>query len=164
MAASDASCGLAERIERLESRLAIQELLADFGRAIDEWNDAELRVVLAEDVAIRRGPRSPALSGVDMVVAAMLEMQKNVRAIQHYISNIRVDLEAGGNRAIVSAAVLAVRDTDPSQGGALLPRGGTYRMEVVRCSSPRGWCIGSVDLTEIWADPRLSTNTNERRA
>lgn len=140
---------LAERVQRLEARLAIQELVGDFGRAIDEWSERAMREVLAEDVVIHRAHGLPAVSGVDTAISIMRELQRSVRSIQHFICNVRVELSSNSHQATVRAYIFAVRD----HGSALSQRGGAYRMAVSRCNSARGWRISAMDVTETWSSP-----------
>ena len=86
---------------------------------------------------------------------------QKVRVLQHYISNVRVDLGASGDRATAQAFVLAMHDTGAGQGGALLPGGGLYRMEVARTGSGGGWQIHAIDVTETWIDPRVITELRQ---
>ncbi|TAK56116.1 MAG: nuclear transport factor 2 family protein [Gammaproteobacteria bacterium] len=155
------SPGLADRVARLESRLAIHELLGDFGRAMDQCDEAALRQLLAADVVIRHGPEAPAVTGVDVLVMVLRGLLQKVRVLQHYISNVRVDLGASGDRATALAFVLAMHDTGAGAGGALLPGGGLYRMEVARSGPGGDWQIQSIDVTETWIDPRVITELRQ---
>jgi hypothetical protein len=156
-----AAPGLADRVARLESRLSIHELLADFARAMDQCDEAALRRLLATDVVIRHGPEAPAVTGVDVLVMVLRGLLQKLRALQHYISNVRVDLDPGGERATAHAFVLAMHDTGAGHGGALLPGGGIYRMQLAPSGAERGWQIREIDITETWIDPRVITELRQ---
>lgn len=78
---------LATGVERLEARLAIHELLARYGRALDEWNADELRRLIAPDVIARHDAVAPPFRGVDVLIGILTELRPKVRAVQHYITN-----------------------------------------------------------------------------
>lgn len=158
MSDSQSLQALASRIERLEARLAIHELLARYGRALDEWNSEELRRLIAPDVIARHDAVAPPFCGVDVLIGIVTELRPRVRAVQHYITNTHVEPHADGERATARAFVLAVHDT----GTALLPAGGAYRMEVTRAPTPLDWQIREIEVTETWFDPRILTEIYER--
>lgn len=149
---------LAASVERLEARLAIHELLARYGRALDEWNSEELRTLIAPDVIARHDAVAPPFQGVEVLIDIVTELRPRVRTIQHYITNTHVELHVDRSRATARAFVLAVHDI----GSALLPAGGAYRMEVARASTPYGWQIREIEVTETWFDPRILTELYDR--
>lgn len=149
---------LAATVRDLEARIAIHELLARYGRALDEWDAAEVRTLIAPDVVARHDAVAPPFRGVETIITIMEELRPKARAVQHYITNTHVELHAGGNSATARAFVLAVHDT----GEALLPAGGAYRMEVARAGTRHGWQIREIEVTETWFDPRILSELYDR--
>lgn len=150
--------GLADRLARLEARVAIMELLARYGRALDEWSEDDVRALIAPDVVARHDAVAPPFTGVDTLIGILWALRPKLQAVQHYITNAQVELAADGNRAVARAFVFAVHDTGVAQGGKLLQAGGAYRMEVARADNVVGWQIRTIEVTETWLDPRLLTD------
>lgn len=153
---------LAATMRRIEAKIAIFELLGRYGRALDEWNEAELRKIIAYDVVARHDAVAPPFQGLDTLVGIMKALRPKVQAVQHYITNMHVELHRDGDHATARAFVLAMHDTGVGRGGALLPAGGAYRMEVARVDSEYGWQIGEIEVTETWFDPRIVTDLYEQ--
>lgn len=149
---------MGERLTRLEARVAIMELLARYGRALDEWNEDDIRALIAADVVARHDAVAPPFSGVDTLIRILWALRPKLQAIQHYITNAHVELDPDGVRAVARAFVFAVHDTGVAHGGKLLQAGGAYRMEVARADNVVGWQIRTLEVTETWLDPRLLTD------
>lgn len=149
---------LAARLARLEARVAIAELLARYGRALDEWNEDDMRALIATDVVARHDAVAPPFTGIETLIGVMRVLRPKVQAVQHFITNAHVELTADGERAVARAFVFAVHDTGVAHGGALLQAGGAYRMEVGRADNVVGWQISTIEVTETWFDPRLLTD------
>lgn len=149
---------LVKRLERLEARVAIAELLARYGRALDEWNEDDMRLVIADDVIARHDAVAPPFKGIDILINIMRDLRPKVQAVQHYITNTHVELDDDGEHAVARAFVFAMHDTGVSRGGALLSAGGAYRMEVARADTRLGWQIKTIEVAENWFDPRILTD------
>ncbi|TAK56115.1 MAG: nuclear transport factor 2 family protein [Gammaproteobacteria bacterium] len=149
---------MGERLARLEARVAITELLARYGRALDEWNEDDMRALIAADVVARHDAVAPPFTGVETLINVMRALRPKVQAVQHFITNAHVEPGPDGDHAVARAFVFAVHDTGVAQGGKLLQAGGAYRMEVGRADNIVGWQIRTIEVTETWLDPRLLTD------
>jgi len=147
---------LAARVETLEAKLTIIELLGRYGRALDEEDWDELRQLIAPDVRARHDAVAPPLEGIESMLAVINAALPKLKKVQHFISNQHVDVHEGGQEATAHAFVFAMHDTGvDGDGGALVPAGAAYRMGLRRADTRYGWQIHTLDVNETWWDPGI---------
>lgn len=141
---------LAEKVERLEARLTIIDMLGRYGRSLDEFDWGDLRELIADDVVARHDAVAPPLKGIDNMFAVIKAVQPKLRTVQHFVTNQHVEIDADGQQATAYAFILAMHDTGAEDRDPLVPAGGAYRMRLARADRKYGWQITEIDVNETW--------------
>lgn len=94
---------LASRIEALESRLAIDQLIAAYAHAFDSHDETQLRSIWHDGARLSLGPAFGEHIGVDAIVASARANWAQMPHMHHWMANTLVDLK--GNTATGSVAV-----------------------------------------------------------
>jgi len=149
---------LTDRVQRLEDRQAITQLVAQLGRMLDEKRFGDARTILADDITVRTpGGES---HGPD-AVAAQARRTHTVNT-HHAISDVLIDLD--GDRARIRANLIATFAPDrPAArlvvGDAEHPDsyftlGEVYRFEAVRTGD--GWRLSRIETERAWSSHALT--------
>jgi hypothetical protein len=149
---------LTDRVQRLEDRQDITQLVAQLGRMLDEKRFDDARSILADDITVRTpGGES---HGPD-AVAEQARRSHTVNT-QHAISDVLIDLD--GDRARVRANLIAT--FAPDRPGARLvvgdaehpdpyfTLGEVYRFEAVRTGD--GWRLSRIETERAWSSHTLT--------
>lgn len=144
------------RLRHLETKEAIHDLLAAFGRALDAFDEAALRRIVTPDIELRHEAVGPPMQSSAALIASLTLCKPRLRAMQHFITNATFDL-LEADRAVVRASVLVMHEVKGGgpPSGRLVPAGGTYTMQVVQ-TSPGLWQIQRLDVEESWFDERIA--------
>ncbi|MFQ6331292.1 nuclear transport factor 2 family protein [Nocardia sp. CWNU-33] len=136
-------------LRELVDRNQITALVDQLGRALDEGRFDDFRRIYTTE-ATAKTPGGKA-EGRDALIAQASRNHSDDKRIQHFISNVMIDLE--GETAGVRAnliATFAPAPTDaktPPQPQYTL--GEIYRFDAVRTSE--GWRLSRVETTPIWS-------------
>ena len=141
---------LADKVERLEARLTIIEMLGRYGRSLDEFDWDDLRELIADNVVARHDAVAPPLEGIDNMFAVIKAVQPKLRTVQHFVTNQHVEIDADGQQATAYAFIFAMHDTGAEDRDPLVPAGGAYRMRLARADRKYGWQITEIDVDETW--------------
>jgi uncharacterized protein (TIGR02246 family) len=133
-----------DRLQALEDRQAISDLMLAFGAALDakDW-DAYAELFLEDgSFTIEGQPRF----GREEIVAGPRRDLDRYAALQHYSTNHKVAL--AGDAATSSHYLIAVHVGDSGEPTVHGDAGGRYDCKCVR--TPAGWRFADVELTAIW--------------
>jgi uncharacterized protein (TIGR02246 family) len=145
---------LAERVQRLEDLMAIQQLFVDYGRHLDAGDIDAYASLFSEDGEVLLGPlgRAKGRAAIKELMTRALAGGKG--SSYHIISSPQVTLDGDRATATVMWSVIA-RTAD---GGAALTMVG-HHADVLRRERD-GWRFerrrGYVDLPSSMAQPRAS--------
>jgi SnoaL-like protein len=149
---------LEERLQRLNDRQEITDLVTRLGLMLDEKRFDAARSILADDVSVQT-PGGSAL-GSEAVVA-QARRNHSVRT-QHAITDVLIDLD--GDRAEVRANLIVT--FAPDRPGARLvvgdaehqdsffTLGEVYRFEAVRTAD--GWRLSRIGTDRLWSSRPLT--------
>lgn len=96
----------AQRVQRVEDRLAIAELLSRYCVALDCMELDELASLFTEDCSVAYGPEPLLQSEGSAALARSLERMWRWQRTSHHLSNVVISFD-GENRADASSHVLA---------------------------------------------------------
>ncbi|MET7773579.1 nuclear transport factor 2 family protein [Nocardia sp. NPDC005366] len=137
-------------LRELLDRDRITHLVDRLGRALDEGRFDDLRTIYTAD-ATAKTPGGIA-EGRDALIAQASRNHSDANRIQHYISNVIVDLH--GDTADVRANLLATFTPAAATPGRIAPEpqftlGEVYRFDAVR--KAEGWRLSRVEMSTLWS-------------
>jgi len=125
-------------------RAEIEQLVSAMGAVLDERRFEDFGDVFAEDVEARFP------FGAVEGLAAMTEIARRTlgpyEQTQHAIADVLAELD--GDRADVSANLIAVHVPSAAEPARHFDVGARYRFEVRRTEA--GWRLARVELTPVW--------------
>ena len=133
------SIELSELVDRAE----LADLVHRQGRWLDEQRWAEADTVFTADATVRTPGGTAA--GLDALTAQAARNHADART-QHVTSNALIEL--AGDRAVVSANLVATFVTADSAPAPSRTLGERYRFEAVRTAA--GWRFDRLEVTPIW--------------
>jgi hypothetical protein len=133
-----------DRFHELSDRADIADLLVRQGRWLDERGFADAAAIFTSDAAVHT--QSGQSRGLDALRAQAQRVHARFAAIQHVITDVLIDID--GDRATVSANLIATFVRDNAQPAPTLTVGERYRLEAAR--TPDGWRFSRVDVTPVW--------------
>ncbi len=141
------------RVRELEDRLALTELMSRYARSLDEHDWRELESLFTDDLYAEHGVVTPPLHSRAefMAVVRGMETMPRLRYLQHYVSNVEVNVE--GDAARVRAFLHAIHWVDGDIGPEVVPAGARYEVDAVRAGGE--WRIRRLIVHETWLDPRI---------
>lgn len=142
---------LAGRVQTLEDTLAIQDIMAKYGRMLDTGAWDEYRTLFTDDVRAVHDVVTAPLEGLDTFMAVAQQLSALMEDAQHYVTNVEVDLD--GDEAVARAFVFAMHDVVLDGERQLVPAGGRYENKLRR--TPDGWRIYQLTVHETWLDERV---------
>lgn len=145
------SADVEARLRSLEDRLELTEMLARYGRALDTHDTALLAEVFADDLYVEHGAVTPPVHGRDAFVELVLSTLPSMKYVQHYVTNVEVEVD--GDEARARAFVLAVHDVELDGEPVQVPAGAAYHVGARR--SEGGWRFHRLIVEETWMDPRI---------
>lgn len=156
MQATD-SISLSDRLQRLDDRQAIAELIARLGRMLDEKQFEDAGSILAEDAVVHTP--GGAARGSEAVVA-QARRNHSVRT-QHAITDVLIDLDEDRARVRANLIVTFAPDRpgsrlvvgDAEHPDSYLTLGEVYRFEAVR--SEDGWRLSRIETERLWSSRPL---------
>jgi uncharacterized protein (TIGR02246 family) len=136
----------AARLAWLTDREEIRAVVAEFGRSIDDKDQAAYAATFTEDaeLALPFGRFSGRAA-----IAAMQGPPPFI-ATQHLISSTVIDVT--GDTATARSYLLATHAFDPTDKTQKAHSGGWYDQSFVR--TPEGWRFSRVELVIVWEDAR----------
>ncbi len=156
MQATD-SITLSDRLQRLDDREAIAQLITRLGLMLDEKRFDDASSILADDVIVQTP--GGAAHGFEAAVA-QARRTHSVRT-QHAISDVLIELDGDRARARANLIVTFAPDRPASRlvvGDAehpdpYLTLGEVYRFEAVRTED--GWRLGRIASERLWSSRPL---------
>ncbi len=118
------------RIDRLESRQAIERLIAEYAHAFDSHDVALLRSIWHDDAELRLGEPFGDFDGVDGIVKAAHLLWAQSPRMHHWMSNLVVDLDDTDPDAATAVSALDCFVTNVELGPTQV--GGIYRDRFAR--------------------------------
>jgi uncharacterized protein (TIGR02246 family) len=133
-----------ERLQALEDRQAVSDLMLAFGAALDakDW-DAYTELFLEDGKFTIEGQ---ARHGREEIVAGPRRDLDRYDALQHYSTNHKVKLE--GDEATSSHYLIAIHVDDAGAMELHADAGGRYDCRCVRTAA--GWRFAEVELHVFW--------------
>lgn len=128
--------------QELSDRWAVQGLIDEYARSLDERDWGGLAGCFTDDVVARLGMGSEPMQGRGAVVEACRTALTPFDATQHLLSPAQVELH--GDTATLRCNVQATH----LRQGSFLVVGGVYRDRAIRTAL--GWRISEHELTAIW--------------
>jgi hypothetical protein len=152
---------LNDRLQQLDDRQAVGDLITRLGRMLDERLYDEARTIVADDVTVH----TP--GGFARGAAAVVEQAKRNHTVrtQHVITDVLVDVR--GNRAHARANLIVTFVPDSDQPDSRLMIGGVeqaqsrlmigerYDFDAVRGDA--GWRLASIEVVRLWSTLELPT-------
>jgi len=137
-----------EGLHTLADRLAVQDVLSAYARAIDGKDWVALEAVFTADMEadFRAFAGRETVKGRDRWIAAIRLTIAGLDATQHLLGNHRVSLD--GDRATMNAYVQAVHRLKTDRGDGEYTIGGHYDVELRREAG--GWRIAFYRLNVLW--------------
>lgn len=126
----------------LSDQSAIQGLMDEYARSLDERDWGALSGCFTDDVVARLGMGSEPIHGRDAVVEACRAALTPFDATQHLLAPAQVELD--GDTATLRCNVQATH----LRQGSFLVVGGVYRDGATRTAL--GWRISEHELAAIW--------------
>jgi ketosteroid isomerase-like protein len=143
---------LAQRVQELQDRVDIAEIMARYGRLLDAKDWPAFAELFAEDMTTQHSVVAPPMHGRDTFVGFLSSFEPNMRSCQHFVTNTAVDVH--GDEADMRAFILAMHDVEQPDGtSAIVPAGGDYEVHLRREAA--GWKIDRLIVHETWIDPRV---------
>jgi hypothetical protein len=142
---------LVGRVQALEDTLAIQDVMAKYGRLLDTGAWDEFRGLFTDDIRAVHDVVTEPLAGLDTFMAVAQQLSELMEDAQHYVTNVEVDLD--GDEAVARAFVFAMHDVALDGERQLVPAGGRYENRLRR--TPDGWKIFQLTVHETWLDERV---------
>lgn len=142
---------LETRLRSVEDRLELTELFARYGRGLDTHDTALLADVFTEDLYVEHGAVTPPVHGRDAFLDLVLSTLPSMRYVQHYVTNVEVDVD--GDEAEARAFVLAIHDVELDGEPAQVPAGAAYHAGARRTET--GWRFHRLIVEETWMDARI---------
>jgi len=146
-----------DRLQQLDDRTEITDLVYRLGICLDEGRFDDLRELVVEDATVRTpGGRS---EGREALIAQARRNHPADQGSQHVVTNVLVDLD--GDRAKVRANLvvhITTPDDAPTDAPAPPPRGTigeVYRFELTR--TPEGWRFSRIETVPLWVSGTLPT-------
>jgi hypothetical protein len=139
---------LEQRLQELEDREQVRDLLIRYGLALDAHDWALLRTVFVPEAVADYGELEGRNEGIDEIIAACHRALVGLDSSQHLIANLHVEVD--GDRATASSYLHAQHYLVSASGVNTFVVGGTYRDRIVR--TPEGWRIEHRTLTTTWTD------------
>jgi 3-phenylpropionate/cinnamic acid dioxygenase small subunit len=137
-----------DRLQALEDRFEIHELLARYARGIDTRDWPVYRAVFTDDATIDYTSAGAMAGSADEVAAALEQGFASIPYSQHYITNVEIDLD--GDRAHVRAMFLnPMRLPGMDEQSAC---GGFYHHDLVRTAE--GWKSERLVEENLWFENR----------
>ncbi len=133
-----------DRLQALEDRQAVSDLMLAFGAALDakDW-DAYAELFLEDGKFTIEGQ---ARHGREEIVAGPRRDLDRYDALQHYSTNHKVELN--GDQATSSHYLIAIHVDDSGAMELHGDAGGRYDCKCVR--TPAGWRFAEVELFVFW--------------
>jgi ketosteroid isomerase-like protein len=138
-------------IRALQDRVDITDVLYRYASAIDGFDHAGLRSLLADDLWAQYGNADP-VAGGDAVAAWIGEAIANVVWQHHLLSVYHVEVDGDDAKALVYHTSHQVFDDAPDTAKLLV---GRYRNELRREAD--GWRISRLVLEILWAEQKQDT-------
>jgi ketosteroid isomerase-like protein len=135
-------------VRALQDRMDVTDALYRYASAIDRFDAAGLRSVLADDVWAQYGNAEP-VSGGDAVAGWIGEATANVVWQHHLLSVYHVEVEGDLARALVYHTSHQVFDDAPDTAKLLV---GRYHNELRR--EHDGWRISRLVLEILWGEEK----------
>jgi uncharacterized protein (TIGR02246 family) len=138
------SATVEERLQALEDRQAVSDLMLAFGAALDakDW-DAYAELFLEDGKFTIEGQ---ARHGREEIVAGPRRDLERYAALQHYSTNHKVAVD--GDEAVSSHYLIAVHVPDSGSMELHGDAGGRYDCKCVRTTD--GWRFAEVELRAFW--------------
>lgn len=117
------------RIDRIESRTAIERLISQYAHAFDSTDVDLLRTLWHDGAELRLGEPFGDFAGIDGIVEAAHLLWSQSPRMHHWMSNVVVDIDDDGDgaRAVSALDCLVTNiETGPTQVG------GIYRDRMAR--------------------------------
>lgn len=118
----------AQRIQRVEDRLAIAELLSRYCIALDRMELDELASLFTENCSVSYGPEPLLRSEGSAALSRSLERMWRWQRTSHHLSNVVINFD-GDNRAAASSHVLAWHERPDGSTATVF---GQYLDDIVR--------------------------------
>jgi hypothetical protein len=152
----------ATRLQELQDRAEITDLVHRLGMCLDEARFDELRALLVEHATLR----SPGggVEGIDAIVAQAARIHSAGDGVLHTITNILIDVE--GNTAtaranlVVSFATPLATDRPGQPPMVMSIQGQVYHFDLVRLDG--GWCISRIETIPVWQSGHLDRSPTPR--
>lgn len=110
------------RIDRIESRAAVERLIAQYAHAFDSADVDLLRTIWHDGAELRLGEPFGDFAGIDGIVEAAHLLWSQSPRMHHWMSNIVVDIDEGAEtaRAVSALDCLVTNvETGPTQVGGI---------------------------------------------
>jgi ketosteroid isomerase-like protein len=146
MAIFTAPADAADRVAWLVDREEIRALVGEFGRSIDDKDQAAYAATFAEDAELAL----PFGSFSGRAAIAAMQGPPPFISTQHLISSTVI--EVTGDTATARSYLLATHAFDPTDKTQKAHSGGWYDQRFVR--TPDGWRFSRVELVIVWEDAR----------
>ncbi len=146
---SSTASSLPPRVQALLDRSEIEELMIAYARGIDRAEENLVRSVFHPDATVDFGPGIFQGAVIDFITWAM-DVRAGMKAAQHYITNIRVDLR--GDAAFAESYFLAWHRLDKPTGKEDFFLGGRYldRLERRPAGAAGVWKIAHRKQVKDW--------------
>jgi hypothetical protein len=149
---------LDRRLQELEDRQAITELIARLGQMLDDKRFDDAPSILADDVSVQTG--GGAASGRDAVVAQA--RRTHTVTTQHVLTDVTIDVDGDHAKARANAIITFAPDApgckltinDAEQDDPYLTLGEVYRFEARRTGD--GWRLTRIEVRRSWS-PKVLT-------
>jgi ketosteroid isomerase-like protein len=115
------------RLDELESRVAIEELLADYAQGFDQQDADRLRTIWHEDAEFDLGDPFGSYSGIDSIMEATAGFWKQMKWMNHWMATPSIKV-SGDHATGMSGVDCMVHDND--RGPSMIC--GTYTDEYER--------------------------------
>jgi 3-phenylpropionate/cinnamic acid dioxygenase small subunit len=135
-----------DRVQQLEDRLDITDVLARYCDALDQRQWDLLTTVFAPDASADYGSVGTP-TGVEAITSAIRSTIGDLDATQHLIGNVQVHVQ--GDTATAQCYLISQHVRTGQPGGEEYLLGGRYVDELAR--TPDGWRITSRRLHRMWA-------------
>lgn len=143
---------LAAKLQALQDRADIAEMMMRYGRALDTHDWTTFRNLFAEDLHTEHGVVAPPIDGRENFIGFLQTFKPNARYVQHFVTNPEVTVN--GETAKLSAFILAMHDVPRGDGSnEVIPAGGHYEVSLRRTAD--GWKIYQLIVHETWVDDRV---------
>ena len=135
-------------LRALQDRIEITDVLCRYSSAIDSFDDAGVRSVLADDVFAQYGNLDP-VSGADALVAWISGATAAITWQHHLLSVYHVEVDGDQASALSYLTSHQVFDGEPDVAKILVAR---YHDELRR--TPDGWKISKRVAEFLWGESR----------